>query len=1170
MRLFYKNSILMKMKSYDHSKIEGKWQKIWEKKKPNKALDNSKKPKFYSLIEFPYPSGDGLHVGHPRPYIGMDVISRKRRAEGFNVLYPIGWDAFGLPTENYAIKTGIQPKVVTKKNTDTFRKQIKSLGISFDWDREINTTDPKYYRWTQWIFLQFFKHGLAYKKKMTVNWCPKDKIVLANEEVIDGKCERCGTPVEKREKEQWMLAITKYADRLDKDLDTVDYMPQIKLQQRNWIGRSEGAEIDFLLDFKKTPEANKNRGPHGEKAAIKVFTTRPDTLFGATYLVLSPEHLWVKLATDEKHNVLENKSEVLQYITAAKKKTEMERTAADKEKTGVELKGVKAINPANGEEIPMFVADYVLADYGTGAIMAVPAHDERDFEFAKKFKLPIKEVVIEQINNRLANDEIRKVAISVVENKKGEILILSYTLDNVTTYELPGGGVDEGESEEDASQREVREETGYTNLIDVRRIGTVEANYFSNKRKINRRALAIGFAMKLADETKIELNLTELEKKGSIQALWVSKQKALELLANKQSSSSEDLPLFKRYLEQNYGAYQERGVLINSGKFDGLKSEEAKKSITESVGGKMVTTFKLRDWVFSRQRYWGEPIPIIHCENCEKKKYHFVILHGRGGSIDANFFPELKKRLLTQGHSVFAENLPIGQNGINIDEQVDFLLKKARFDENTIIVAHSLGGVAVHKLLPKLEKKIHKVVFVDSFIHPTFTDNPRPDVEMSNDWKFDFKKAKAKVEEVIALGDSAESVVPNSETEALAKAYGVKPIFAHPTERHFCGQDELTVFGLSIPSGFVPVPEKDLPLKLPEVKNYQPTDTGESPLAAIEKWVNVKCPVCKSPAKRETDTMPNWAGSSWYYLRYIDPKNSKQFASPNKLAYWSNLAPSTYNLEPALVDWYNGGMEHTTLHLLYSRFWHKFLYDLKLVPTSEPYKKRTSHGLILGEGGVKMSKSKGNVVNPNEIVKLYGADTLRIYEMFMGPFAEHVVWSTESIIGSRRFLEKIWKLQEKISNAKNILPVINKTIKKVSEDIEAMRFNTAISALMIAVNELEKETSIPRDSYEALLKLLAPFAPHIAEELWAAIPNKKPIASEPWPQYDASIVAEEKHTIVVQVNGKVRGEFEIGNGSTEDEIKKQAVALPAIQKWFEGKEAKKIIYVKNKLVSIVL
>jgi len=719
---------------YNPKEIEGKWQKEWEKSGMYHADDNSKKPKYYSLVEFPYPSGDGLHVGHVRSYTAMDIIARKRRMEGFNVLYPIGWDAFGLPTENYAIKTGRPPKEITKENSDTFRVQLKSLGLSFDWSREINTTDPKYYKWTQWIFLKFLEKGLAYKKKMPINWCPNDKIGLANEEVIDGKCERCGTEVEQKEKEQWMLAITKYADRLIDDLDLVDFPERVKIQQKNWIGKSIGAEIDFNLD--------------GGQTSVKVFTTRPDTIFGATFLV--------KAGKEDKFT------------------------------------GRYAINPATKEEIPIWEAEYVLSDYGTGAIMGVPADDERDMEFAKKYNLPIVE-----------------------------------------------------------------------------------------------------------DYTKAG---------------------------------------FEEF-------------------------------------GKKTTKYKLRDWIFSRQRYWGEPIPVIHCGKC----------------------------------------------------------------------------------------------------------------------------------------------------------------------------------------GVVPVPEKDLPVKLPKLDKYVPGPDGESPLANISEWVNVNCPSCGIKAKRETDVMPNWAGSSWYFLRYCDHENGKEFASMKKLQYFMP------------VDWYNGGMEHTVLHLLYSRFWNKFLYDLGLVSTSEPYKKRTSHGLILAEGGEKMSKSKGNVINPDSIVVQFGADTLRLYEMFMGPFEQALAWSEDSLVGPRRFLEKVWRLQSKISRSEGFTDVFltNQTIKKISEDIEKMGFNTAVSAMMVFANALDKQEKVTQKEFEVLLLILAPFAPHITEELWHKLGNVGSIHKEPWPLYDSEKLERNEVTLVVQINGKVRASLYISRDTGEEETKSFALNLPEIKKWLNGKEPKKVIVVPERVVSIV-
>lgn len=857
------------MKNYDHNKIEKKWQKEWDKQGIYTAKNSYTKKKFYGLIEFPYPSGAGLHVGHIRSNTAMDIITRKRRMEGYNVLFPIGWDAFGLPTENYAIKTGKQPEKVTKENTDMFRKQLKALGFGFDWSREVNTTDPAYYKWTQWIFLQMYKKGLAYKAKSTINWCPKDKIGLANEEVVNGACERCRTPTIKKEKEQWMLGITKYADRLDKDLDTVDYLEKIKIQQRNWIGKSEGSEITFKIVF-----------THGQQSGfIPVFTTRADTLFGATYMVLAPEHPWVTLALDDNHvGVLNNTDEVRAYVAEAKKKDEIERTSDTKEKTGVELKGVKAINPGSGEEIPVFVADYVLAHYGTGAVMAVPAHDERDFQFAKKYNLRIKRVI--------------------------------------------------------------------------------EPSVIRTKVYINE-------TMNTAEELK------------NIQNRLVN-------------------------FEEIYTGTD--GKLINSEQFNERSPEEARTKITNDVGGKIVTKYKLRDWVFSRQRYWGEPIPIIHCEKC----------------------------------------------------------------------------------------------------------------------------------------------------------------------------------------GYVPVPEKDLPVILPKVKSYEPTDNGESPLATISKWVNTTCPTCKGKAKRETDTMPNWAGSSWYYLRYTDPTNTKEFASKKNLDYFTP------------VDWYNGGMEHTTLHLLYSRFWHKFLFDLKLVPTSEPYMKRTSQGMILAEDGAKISKTKGNGVDPIDIVKLYGADTLRVHEMFMGPFDQAVPWSGDTIIGSRRFLDKVWRVYEaklandfsqsgraisknKKSNSEEIRglekslaseaqfqTLFHKTIKKVTEDIESMSFNTAISSMMVLVNEMDKESRIDVEDFKLFIKILSPFAPHIAEELWSLLGEKKSIHISAWSLWDAKKIIDDMMTIVIQVNGKVRGELYLSLSTTEEEVKIKVLQDDRILPWVEGKEIKRIVYVPGRVLNIVI
>jgi len=818
---------------FNHQKIEKKWQKIWEKKKIYNAKDFSKKPKFYGLIEFPYPSGKGMHMGHLRSNTAMDIICRKRRMEGYNVLYPMGWDAFGLPTENYAVKAGIHPKIVTKQNTDTFRKQLKSFGFSFDWSREINTTDPKYYKWTQWIFLQLYKHGLAYKKKMSINWCPSCKIGLANEEVIGGACERCGTQTTEKEKEQWLLRITKYADRLLEDLKKVDYSERIKVQQANWIGKSEGAEIEFRiqnLEFR-----------------IKAFTTRPDTLFGATYLVLAPEH---ELIANCKL-LIANWKEVENYIKKAKNKSEEERLTEVKEKTGIEIKGIKAINPVNKKEIPIFVADYVLGSYGTGAIMAVPAHDQRDFDFAKKFKLPVIKV-------------INPVLMSVAN-----------------------------------------------------------------------------------PATKANAAISEL----AIAGLW-----------------------------------EGEGEMMNSGKFNGMNSEKAKWEIMKFAGGKKETQYHLRDWIFSRQHYWGEPIPIVFCDKC----------------------------------------------------------------------------------------------------------------------------------------------------------------------------------------GEAPVPEKDLPVKLPEVKNYKPTDTGESPLAAIKNWVNVKCPKCGGSAKRETDTMPNWAGSSWYYLAYAmfgnrksKIKNQKYVWDKKRLKYWTP------------VDWYNGGMEHTTLHLLYSRFWNKFLFDIGAAPVSEPYKKRTSHGMILGKGGEKMSKSRGNVVEPDSLIKQFGADNIRLYEMFMGPFDQAITWDHNGIAGTTRFISRVLGINENRNfkrGAKNpkLARLISQTVKKVGEDIEKMNFNTAVASLMIFVNEANGEKEIPLEIWEKFLKITAPFAPHISEELWHLLGHKKSIHLEKWPKYDPELIKEENFELIVQINGKVRDKISVSTGISQKEAENIAFTSEKVKMWLKEGKIRKVIFVPNKLINVVV
>ncbi|MFA6227126.1 MAG: leucine--tRNA ligase [Candidatus Paceibacterota bacterium] len=952
-----------KVNIYNHSEIEKKWQKIWANKKTFKTEDTSNKPKFYVLDMFPYPSGEGLHVGHPRGYIATDIYSRFKKMNGFNVLHPMGWDAFGLPAEQYAMKMKINPEIAVKKNVKRFKEQISIMGLNYDWSREINTTDPKYYKWTQWIFLQLFKKGLAYESYEPINWCPSCKTGLANEDLDGDKCERCGTTIEKKPMRQWVLKIRDYADRLLDDLDALNWPTHIKELQKNWIGRSEGSEIGFKIHdsrFKK------------EIGEIKVFTTRPDTLFGLSYVVIAPEHKIV----DEYKSHISNWAEVEKYRKEIKNKSEIDRTAEGKEKTGVKLGGILAINPVNGEKVPVFIADYVLANYGTGCVMAVPAHDDRDFAFAKKYNLPIKEVIIpERIDKRnppvagKKSVERRNVHVIIRNPKDGKIICLKWKKQPWTTF--PMGGVDEGENIIDAARREAWEETGYKNLVNPKVLGgQVRAEYFAAHKDENRIAYTNAICFDLKDEERDEMSEEEKEKH---EVIWMNVKDIVIGTLN-----HAEMDIWLERLEKGDIAYTNDGVMINSGKFDGKKNTEIMKEITEFAGGKMTKNYKLQDWVFSRQRYWGEPIPVVHCEKC----------------------------------------------------------------------------------------------------------------------------------------------------------------------------------------GAVPVPEKDLPLKLPKVKSYEPTGTGESPLAAISKWVNTKCPKCGEKAKRETNTMPQWAGSSWYYLRYMDTKNSKALIDPKKEKYWSP------------VDMYVGGAEHATRHLIYARFWHKFLYDIGIVSTKEPFKQLRNQGMILGSDGRKMGKRYGNVVNPDEVVKNVGADTLRIYESFMGPFEQEISWSTDSMVGSRRFLERVWKLQEKISDktidSNDTQSLLHKTIKKVTEDIESFNANTAVSAMMIFVNHLEAQEKIDEETYLAFIKILSPFAPHLCEEVWANLGNKKLLAVEPWPKYDEAKIKSAKVKIVVQINGKVRATLPMSSDVSEEDVRKEALANQDIVKWLSGQKILKTIFVKNKIINFVI
>ncbi len=953
------------MASYNHKEVEGKWQKKWEAEKLYKTDTKSDKKKSYLLVEFPYPSGAGLHVGHVRSYTAMDVIARKRRAEGQEVLFPMGWDAFGLPAENYAIKTGIHPSITTRENIDNFRRQLKACGFSFDWDREVDTTDPLYYKWSQWIFLKLYENNLAYKKKMPVNWCPKDKCVLANEEVVDGKCERCGTGAEKKDKEQWMLAITKYAERLDKDLDETTYLEKIKIQQRNWIGISHGSEIEFRL------QTTDNR----LQKTFTVFTTRADTLFGCTYCVMAPEHPLVEEML--VNGVIDNQEEVTTYRALAKQKLDIDRSAEGKEKTGVKLEGVVAINPGNKEEVPVFIADYVLPNYGTGAIMAVPAHDERDYEFAKKYNIPVRDVIAETFGEK-KEASVHRNRVGIIIENNGKFLCEEVAVDGTKfngKYILLGGGIKDNESNVDAVRRELKEETGVSSIDEIYKIGTYRLSWFSKNRKEERSQLHYIYSVTI-DISQI------IENKDEAILIWLT---ADELLAALKDEVPDQYAALQKYLTDKKNClYIGDGELINSGKYDGMISEEARTKITEAVGGKIVMKSKLRDWVFARQRYWGEPIPIV-------------------------------------------------------------------YDDKGVMY---------------------------------------------------------------------------------------------------------------------PVSESELPITLPQVDKYEPTDNGESPLSQVQEWVMVKGKIDEtghfvsspdgSTFRRETDTMPQWAGSSWYFMRYIDPTNKNAIGDKELLAKWLP------------VDWYNGGMEHTTLHLLYSRFWYKFLFDLGLVPTSEPYYKRTSQGMILGLGGVKMSKSLGNVINPDDIIGTYGADVLRMYEMFVGPFDQAVAWDEKGVIGVKRFLDKVVALSQKVTTKNGELSSLtHRTIKSIGDGIEAMSFNTCISSLMIWTNEYEKE-GVDATSFGIFLKLLSPFAPHVAEELWSRLGKIESIHREKWPIYDSSKLLSDTVTIALQIAGKMRGTLETPRDIDDESLINLVKSHEMYQKYVADGEPKKIIIVKNKIVNIVI
>jgi len=1150
------------MQRYNPSKIEKKWQKFWEKNKLYKTpAAATRADKMYILPQLPYPSGSGLHVGHAEVYTACDIYARYQRMLGKKVLQVIGWDAFGLPAENYAIKTNIHPRKSTDQAIDTFRQQIKALGISVDWDREVGSHNPDYYHWTQWFFLLFYKRGLAYRKKQSVNWCDSCKTVLANEQVTsDGKCERCETVVVQREMEQWYIKITDYAERLIKDLDKVDWPEESKKRQRDWIGRSEGA----LVRFKLSPSDQEGVGGVAEE--VEVFTTRPDTLFGATYLVLAPESAYVQNLKSK----ISNWDEVNKYLEATKLKTDLDRQV-QKEKTGVELKGVKAVNPVNNEELPIFVADYVLGGYGTGAIMAVPAHDERDFEFANKYNLPIRQVVAPLFTVATGPDAVRpekktvrrRTTYSIVKHwSEDKYLCLDWT--KFSWHSGIIGGVEAGEDLTESAKREIQEETGYKNLKFVRTVGgEVHNNFFAGHKDENRYAQGFGMLFELQNDER-EKTIEEHTKNHEV--VWIEGQKMKEWL---------NLPIFSYMWNILSGAsecFADDGVSVNSDFLNDLKTSEAKEKIInwleEKGVGKRKIQFKLRDWSVSRQRFWGAPIPMLHNDELKNKKYHYVLLHGFKGTVDRNNGESdynwqhwLRIKLEKEGHTVFSPDLP-NTGEPKIDEQVDFVIKNTKIDEHTILVGQSLGGVVVYKLLEKLNKKVARVFLVDPVVTSKFPDCERPAVEKSCDWKFDWEKIKQSSDEFVILGDAEFKTIFENDLKFLTQQLNGNLVLSRPSERHFTGAKEPMIDELLDQTGWKMVPESDLPVILPNDVDFKPT--GESPLnysKSFNKGVEKKY---GKGWKREPDTLDTFMCSSWYYYRYLDPSNDKQFASPEALKAWMP------------VDFYLGGPEHVNGHLLYSRFFTKVLFDAGYIDFDEPFLKHRHQGLILGEDSRKMSKRWGNVINPTDVVNEFGADTFRMYEMFMGPLEQDKPWDTNGVRGVRRFLEKVWALREKVANNKQIIVnskleiLLNQTIKKVTEDAGGMKFNTAISQMMTLVNELGQEEKIPVIYYQIFLKLLCPFAPHLCEELWFELGNKTSLTTAPWPAYDSDKITHDTFVLAIQVNGKLRDTIEVSASISEDEAKRKALTSEKVQKWLLGKEPKKVIYVKGKLISVVV
>lgn len=1128
---------MVDMEKYTPKEIESKWQKQWEEDSLYKTPEDPK-DKYYILPQLPYPSGSGLHVGHAEVYNACDIYARYQRMQGKDVLQVIGWDAFGLPAENYAIKTNVHPRESTDNAVDNFRDQIKRLGISVDWDREVGSHNPDYYKWTQWFFQLFYERGLAYRKKQAVNWCEEDKTVLANAQVeADGTCERCGTQVIQKEMEQWYIRITDYADRLLEGLDRIDWPEETIKRQRDWIGRSEGAEIEFRIKDKEE--------------GITVFTTRPDTIFGVTYMVLAPEHVLVQELQDD----IENWDEVEAYIKKTAEKTELDRQI-DTEKTGVPLKGVMAVNPVSGEEVPVWIADYVLASYGTGAIMAVPAHDERDFDFAKKFGLEIRQVVapdivlngdntprpeLETVRNRRAVD-------AIIESPEGGEFLLQVEGAHV---HFVGGGTD-GEELNVALKREVVEETGYTSFTVKEKIfDHVFSEQFRHTKEKNQHGDSAFYHLQLDNREQIHSEADD----GKHELIWVKKDDVAEKITWDHHAMAWDFFL-------KPAAYTDDGKIVNSDFLNGLNKEdaieEAIKKIEELGVGKKKVQYKLRDWSVSRQRFWGAPVPMLINREEKEKKRTFILVHGFEGRPDSNYFPALKKQLEEDGHTVITPDLPNHMEP-HVDEQAKHILDTCDITEDAVLLGHSLGGPVVFRVLEQLSHPVAKVILSDSFCQPEFVDKKRPYVEKASTWSFDMAQLKDKAREWVSVIDKDFPIIPHAHSEQMAKELGARLVFAQSQGGvHFDGLDQPELFAEVPVSGLKLVPITDLPVILPDDVDFKPT--GESPLnysPSFQEGVEEKY---GAGWKREVDTLDTFMCSSWYFFRYLDPKNEDAFASPERLKQWMP------------VDFYLGGPEHVNGHLLYARFFTKVLYDAGYIDFDEPFTVHRHQGLILGEDNRKMSKRWGNVINPTDVVEAFGADTVRMYQMFMGPLEDAKPWSTDGVRGVRKFLDRVWRLQEKMGDSEpdDVTKKVHQTVKKVSEDMAEMKFNTAIAMMMELTNTMTKAETITQESFERFLKILAPFAPHIAEEMWHQFGHTDSVTQQVWPTYDEAQLVEDSITIVIQINGKVRDQIEISPNATKDEVEKTALAQEKVQEWLDGKEPKKVIYVPGKLVSIVV